>query len=93
MSESERRAMRGALGELTWLATCSRPDLAAACSLLQQRVSNACVSDLIAVNTLVAVARDFAATEVCVKSIPLDQVEFCAWSDASWANACDKKSQ
>ena len=25
--------------------------------------------------------------------IPVEKVELCAWSDASWANAVEKKSQ
>ena len=41
VTEEERKAMRGALGELNCLSVCSRPDISAACSLLQQRVSTA----------------------------------------------------
>ena len=85
--------MRGALGELTWLAVCSRPDLSAACSLLQQKVTRAVVSDLVEVNKLIATARDFSAAEIRIQPIPLSDVEMCAWSDASWANATEKKSQ
>ena len=69
-TEEERRAMRGALGELNWLSVCSRPDISAASSLLQQRVSTATVADLIEVNRLVAMARDFSTVEVRIKSVP-----------------------
>lgn len=51
--------MRGILGEVQWLVTGSRPDLAAACSLMQQRVACSTVNDLIEVNKIVAMARDF----------------------------------
>ena len=49
--------------------------------------------DLVEVNRAVAMARDFACMEVVVKHIPEQDVEFCVWSDASWANATEKKSQ
>ena len=55
--------MRGALGELTWLAVRLRPDLCAPCSLLQQRVTKAVVSDLVEVYKLIATARDFASAK------------------------------
>ena len=93
ITESERKAMRGALGELTWLVVCSRPDLSAACSLLQQKVTRAVGSDLVEVNKLIATARDFSAAEIRIQPIPLSDIEMCAWSDASWANATKKKSQ
>ena len=35
----EKTEMRGVLGEVQWLVTGSRPDLAAGCSLLQQRIA------------------------------------------------------
>ena len=93
VSEDERKQMRAVLGELNWLVSSSRPDLAAHCSLLQQRVNQAWVKDLVEVNRAVAMARDFACIEVIVRHIPEQEVEFCVWSDASWANATEKKSQ
>ena len=47
----------------------------------------------IEVNRLVAMARDFYTVEVRIKSVPMEKIEFCTWSDASWANAERKKSQ
>ena len=93
VTEKERRDMRGALGELNWLCVSTQPDLSATCLLLQQRVSDARVEDLIDVNKLIAVARHFACAEIRVRSIPVADVELCSWSDASWANATSKKSQ
>ena len=95
VTEEERKQTRVVLGELNWLVSSSRPDLAAFCSLLQQRVNNACVKDLVEVNKAVAMARDFSCVgggEV-VKPIPEQDVEFCVWSDALWANPTEKKSQ
>ena len=93
VTEDERRQMRAALGELNWLVSCSRPDLAACCSLLQQKVARACVKDLVEVNKVIAMARDYAAVEIVIRPLELQDVEFCVWSDASWANATEKMSQ
>ena len=89
----EKTQMRGVLGEVQWLVTGSRPDLAAGCSLLQQRVAQPTVGDMIEVNRLISMARDFSNTEIYVKSIHPDKLEFSAWSDASFANASQMKSQ
>ena len=61
VNEEERRQMRAVLGELNWLVSGSRPDLAAFRSLLQQRVNQACVKDLVEVNKAVAMARTLLA--------------------------------
>ena len=93
ITEEERSQMRGTLGEMNWLVSSSRPDLAASCSLLQQKISCACVKDLIEVNKVVAAARDYASMSIVLKPIAPGDVEFVVWSDASWANASEKKSQ
>ena len=46
VTENERGQMRAVLGEINWLVSGSRPDLAASCSLMQQRVSGDVVGDL-----------------------------------------------
>ena len=93
INEKERSQMRALLGEVNWIAMNSRPDLSASCSLLQQRVSSAKVEDLIECNRLVGVVRDFAHGKITVLPIKPEDVEFAIWSDASWANASEKKSQ
>ena len=85
--------MRALLGEVNWIAMNSRPDLAASCSLLQQKTSNAKVEDLIECNRLASLVRDFAHGCVTIHPIPPSELEFAVWSDASWAHATDKKSQ
>ncbi|OLQ02761.1 Copia protein [Symbiodinium microadriaticum] len=87
VSEDERRQMRGVLGALNWLVSSSRPDLAAGCSLLQQRVCEATVADIIELNKLVSLCHDNSGAYVWIRSIPLEQVQFVMLSDAAWANA------
>ena len=48
---------------------------------------------MIDVNKVIAMARDFGGTEVVVNSLPAAETEFVVCSDASWANATEKKSQ
>ena len=92
-TDMEKGQMRAVLGEINWLVSGTRPDLAAACSLMQQRVTKSTVQDMIELNKVVAVARDFAAVEIKVLPIPMLDLELAAWSDASFANAEEKKSQ
>ena len=93
VTESERQNMRAALGGINWLVTSSRPDLAAWCSLLQQRVNAACVSDLIEMNRLISLARDYSRSYVWIKPIPIANLQFCVLTDAAWANAAGYCSQ
>ena len=87
VSEKERSQMRGVLGGINWLVSSSRPDFAAWCSLMQQRVSEATVNDLIETNKLVSLCHDNSDAHVWIRSIPLEKVQFAMLSDASWANA------
>ena len=92
-TDQEKGQMRAVLGELNWLVTGSRPDLAASCSLLQQRVVKSKVKNLLELNRVVSMARDHAAVEIHVKPINSKELEICAWSDASFANTEDWKNQ
>ena len=86
-TDQEKGQMRAALGEVNWLVSGMRPDLAASCSLMQQRTAKSVVQDLIAVNRLVSMVRDFSGLEIRIKPIPMEDVEKAVWSDASFANA------
>ena len=92
-TDQEKAQMRAVLGEVNWLVSGTRPDLAASCSLMQQRTTSSVVQDLIEVNRLVAMVRDFSGLEIRIKPVPMEDVEIAVWSDASFANAAEKKSQ
>lgn len=93
-TSEEKGLMRAVLGEVNnWLVSGSRPDLAAAYSLMQQKATKSTVEDLIRVNKLVSMVRDFANFEVQVLPIKKEEVEIVAWSDASFANATNRSSQ
>ena len=87
VSEEERKQMRGVLGAVNWLVSSSRPDLAAWCSLMQQRVCEATVADIIELNKLVSLCHDNSSAYIWIRSIPLEKIQFVMLSDAAWANA------
>ena len=92
-TDQEKKEMRAVLGAVNWLVSGSRPDLAASCSLLQQKVTQSVVADLIDVNRLVAAAHEGAETTIKIKSIKANDICFLAVSDAAWANAPSLCSQ
>ena len=93
VTDEERQQMRAVLGAVNWLVGGSRPDLAAWCSLLQQKVSKAQVEHLVETNKLVSLARENAAMAIRILPIPVSELSFVVLSDASWANASEKCSQ
>ena len=66
------------------------PECVLCCS---RKVANATVEDIIAVNKAVAHVHDFAGMEIRFKPIEIKDVEIAVWSDASFANTIDRKSQ
>ena len=94
LNPKELTQFRAILGAANWLLVGStRPDLAATNALRQQRVRRATVADLIEVNRMVGLMRDFAKTKVVFRSIPLLSGVFLLATDASSANAEDLRSQ
>lgn len=84
--KKESQQYRGVLGAAGWLPGSARPDLAAWTGLLQQRVGEACVQDLVEANRLVSKIRDVKRVKITIKSIPLREGMVVVTSDASWAN-------
>lgn len=68
--------MRATLGAINWLVTGSGPDLAAACSLLQQQVMSSVVADMCDVNRLVSQVHEHADMVITIKHIHVDRVCF-----------------
>jgi hypothetical protein len=84
---SIRAAMR-------YIATCTRPDLAAPCQLLASRVGdNAPHSVYTAMNKLVSIARETVQDGLRFVPLDLETVRVVLFSDASFSNAAEYKSQ
>ena len=73
--------------------TSSRPDLAVANAVLQQRTTRATVHDLVEANKLIGEARDHSALTLTVKPMPWDKLALLVPCDASWGTEQDLSSQ
>lgn len=89
ISEDERRALRGVVGRLNWVANQTRPDLSFETLDLSMSVNDATVTDLLKANKAVRQLK----TEQCSVSFPnlgpIDKLRMVIHSDASHANLRD----
>ena len=92
LTAAELTQFRGILGAANWLIASTRPDIAAVGGMLQQRVGQACVSDLLEANRLVSLIKGHAQMSVTYHSIPIESGVFLLATDASWANAQNLRS-
>ena len=82
-NEAEKVAMRSMLRALGYLARESRPDLSGPVSILQSRFNRAQVSDIHETNRVVRLARIHTDLALLVCKIPVDQICFVPYGDAS----------
>eukprot|EP00971_Amphidinium_carterae_P325704 6456102-Amphidinium_carterae.1 len=87
----ELTEFRSATGVLQWLAGSTRPDLAAATSLLQS--SSPTWGDLRQLYEQIEYARSTSQAGIYFRPVPLENLMIAAYSDSSFANAEGKKSQ
>ena len=85
--------LRGVNGEIQWLATNTRPDLAAGVSISAGNINKAEIADLQKANKLVKTAKADADIPVIFNPIPVENIRFISFSDSSWANRSDGSSQ
>ena len=93
VTTEERQSLRGLVGSIQYAATNTRPDLSAKLSLLQARINQAQVKDLVDANKLLSEAKLYKDTKITIKSIPLDDLRFVSFSDASFATRANAQSQ
>ena len=93
VNEKERQQLRGLIGSLQYAATNTRPDVSARLSFLQSRITTACVRDLLDANRLLHDAKQHKDTKLIIKPIPLEDVRFVSFSDASFATRSNAQSQ
>ena len=92
LSDTERQHLRALCGSIQYAAVHTRPDLAAKVGQLQSKIPAGRVQDLLDANR---VLYDGKRHEVCllIVPIPVDDVTFCAFSDASFSTAKDLSSR
>ena len=89
----ELQQLRALCGSLQYAAVLSRPDLAAKVAFLQKKIPNACVSDLMEGNKILREAKNTAETSILIQPIPIDQITFASFGDASFASESQMKAQ
>ena len=93
MSQEQSGAMRSVLGALGYLVRESRPDLSGACLVLQSRFNRAQVSDIQETNRVVRLAKAHTDLALLVCKIPVDQVCFVSYGDASGGSTRAEQAQ
>ena len=92
VSEKERQSLRAVIGSLQYAAVNTRPDLCSRLSWLQGEINKATIGTLIEANRILHEAKKFSEVTIVVKSIPIQDVRFVAFSDASFASAKNTSS-
>ena len=93
VSNDERQSLRGLVGSLQYAASNTRPDISAKLSFIQAKITTAKVQDLMDANRLLNEAKQHKDTKIVIKSIPLGDVRFVSFSDASFATRMNSQSQ
>ena len=92
VTEAERSKLRGLIGSLPYAATHSRPDIAARVGALQSQVTKATVQTLLEGNRTLREAQEHRNVATHFLPIPVSEVTFVAFGDASFANSRDLNS-
>ena len=94
LTTSEQTGYYSVLGQLQWLATQSRPDIACDVNLRAQHRSNPTVGDGRRLNKVAGRARDTADTPIVLRRgiIDLTDCEILNFADASFANCQNERS-
>ena len=86
VSEDERQGLRAVIGSLQYASTNTRPDLGSRLGWLQSQINKATVNTLLDANRVLHEAKEFASVRLIVHHIPLEDIRFVAFSDASFAS-------
>ena len=89
----EMQQLRGLCGSLQYAAVHSRPDIAARVAGLQRGINQATVETLLEGNRTLREAQTHAETAVIVRSIPISEICFASFGDASFASAKQLSAQ
>ena len=92
ISEDERQELRAVIGSLQYAAVHTRPDLASRLSNLQSSINKATVETLCFANQTLHEAKKFHDVTITIQSIPIDDLRFLAFSDASFASKTNPNS-
>lgn len=87
VSEEEKQSLRALIGSLQYASTNTRPDLASRLSYLQSDINKATVETLMQANRVLHEAKRYKDTTITIQPIPIHDLRFLAFSDASFSSA------
>ena len=87
ITPQELQQLRGLCGSLQYAAVHTRPDIATKVATLQKGITSATVETLLEGNKVLREAQAFSETSVVVRPLPMDEVSFASFGDASFASA------
>ena len=87
VTELERQGLRALVGSLQYAATNTRPDLCSRLGYLQSHINKAKISTLLEANKILHEAKIQSNVTIKIQSIPINDLRFVAFSDASFASA------
>lgn len=93
ITDKEKQGLRGLIGSLQYAASNTRPDLSSRLSLLQARINCAQIKDLMEGNRLLGDAKKHDTVTITYENIPVEEIRFLAYSDASFATREKQQSQ
>ena len=86
VTEEERQALRALIGSLQYAAVNTRPDICSRLGWLQSQINKAKVSTLVEANRTLHEAKQHSNVALRIQSIPVPDLRFVAFSDASFAS-------
>ena len=93
ISEEERAMVRSTCGSLNWAGREGRPDAAAAASLFSSQMKEMKIEDVLELNKTVQQLKKDSELTLRIQPIAEGQMRWGVFSDASWANARNGKTQ
>ena len=86
INAEEKLALRAIIGSLQYAAVSTRPDLSSRLSHLQSAINTATINTLIEANKTLHEAKRHKDTKIKIQTIPIQQLRFLAFSDASFSS-------
>eukprot|EP00435_Cladocopium_sp_Y103_P019649 s4451_g4.t1 len=93
VTAQELQQLRGLCGSVQYAAVHSRPDIATKVASLQKGITTATVETLLEANKVLKEAQAHADTSVIVRPLPMAEVCFASFGDASFASAKQLSAQ
>ena len=92
VTDTARKELRSALGQLNWLAGMTRPEISFYTCSISTHIKNATVADLIATNKVIRFVKE-KKSHIKFPSMDLSTLSIIAYADASWNNLPNGGSQ